>query len=66
MISGALHTALIESGLLSSTAAYTLIFGFEALLMVGAVGILRGISVQEFKGLSHKDIGAVLAMDAAG
>jgi BCD family chlorophyll transporter-like MFS transporter len=66
MISGALHTALIESGLLSSTTAYTLIFGFEALLMVGAVGILRGISVQEFKGLSHKDIGTVLAMDAAG
>ncbi len=64
--SGALHTGLIESHLLSPTTGYTLIFGFEALLMVAAVGILRGISVQEFKGLTSKDIGTVLAMDAAG
>jgi BCD family chlorophyll transporter-like MFS transporter len=64
--SGALHTILIETHLLSAVVAYTAIFGFEALVMVAAVGILRGISVQEFKGLSSKDIGAVLAMDTAG
>ncbi|MBX0326165.1 BCD family MFS transporter [Oscillochloris sp. ZM17-4] len=63
--SGALHTGLIETGLLSPTMAYATIFGFEALVMVAAVGILRGISVQEFKGLTSKDIGTVLAMDAA-
>jgi BCD family chlorophyll transporter-like MFS transporter len=66
VVSGALHTVLIESHLLSAPAAYTAIFSFEALVMVSAVGILRGISVQEFKGLSTKDIGAVLAMDTAG
>jgi BCD family chlorophyll transporter-like MFS transporter len=64
--SGALHTILIETHLFSAVVAYTAIFGFEALVMVAAVGILRGISVQEFKGLSSKDIGAVLAMDTAG
>jgi BCD family chlorophyll transporter-like MFS transporter len=66
VLSGALHTVLIESQLLSPTMGYSLIFGFEALVMVAAVGILRGISVQEFKGLSTKDIGTVLAMDTAG
>jgi BCD family chlorophyll transporter-like MFS transporter len=66
IVSGGLHTGLIESGLLSATAAYAAIFGVEALLMVLAIGILRGVSVQEFKGLSRTDIGAVLAMDTAG
>lgn len=64
IISGAFHTALIETALLSPAIGYTLLFGIEALLMVAAIGILRGISVQEFKGLSRADVGAVLAMDA--
>lgn len=64
VISGAFHTGLIETGILSPAIGYTTLFGVEALLMVTAVGILRGISVQEFKGLSRQDVGAVLAMDA--
>lgn len=67
VFSGALLSGLVESGVTSPTIGYALIFGFEALLMVSAVVILRGISVQEFKrGLTHKDIGTVLAMDTAG
>lgn len=65
IVSGGMHTALLETGLLSPTVAYSLIFGLEALLMVVAIGILRGISVQEFKGLTRKDVGAVLAMESA-
>lgn len=65
IVSGAMHTALIETGLLNPTTAYASMFGFEALVMLSAVIILRGISVQEFKGLTTKDIGTVLAMDAA-
>lgn len=66
ILSGALLSVLVESRLMNATSGYALIFGFEALLMVAAVSILRGISVQEFKGLSHKDIGTVLALDTAG
>ncbi|NTV62527.1 MAG: BCD family MFS transporter [Oscillochloris sp.] len=66
VLSGAFHTGLIESGLLSETMGYAVIFGFEALAMIVAVGLLRGISVQEFKGLTREDIGAALAMDTAG
>jgi len=66
VLSGALVSVLVESRLMPATSGYALIFGFEALLMVTAVSILRGISVHEFKGLSHKDIGTVLAMDTVG
>jgi MFS transporter, BCD family, chlorophyll transporter len=66
ILSGGLHTALIGSGLLSPTLTYATIFGVEALLMVVAIGILRGISIQTFKGLARKDIGVVLALDTTG
>jgi MFS transporter, BCD family, chlorophyll transporter len=66
ILSGAFHTGLIETGLLSEAMGYTVIFGFEALAMIVAVGLLRGISVQEFKGLTREDIGTVLAMDTVG
>jgi len=66
VVSGAMHTGLIETGILPASVGYGAIFGLEALLMVVAVGILRGISVQEFKGLSRQDINTVLAMDTAG
>lgn len=63
VLSGAFHTAVIETGILSHAAGYAMLFGVEALLMVIAIGILRGISVQAFKGLTRQDVGAVLAMD---
>lgn len=63
--SGALHTGLIETGILTPSGAYATIFFIEAALMVVAIGILRSISVQEFKGLSRQDIGTSLALDTA-
>lgn len=66
VLSGAFHTLFIEVGGMTPTLAYGLIFGFEALMMALAVIILRGISVQEFKGLTRREIGTVLAMDTAG
>ncbi len=65
VLSGLGHTVVIEGGLLSPALGYGLVFGLEALLMVTAIGVLRGISVQEFKGLSRQDITATLAMDTA-
>lgn len=64
--SGALHTGLIETGLLAPQVAYSLIFGFEALVMVASIGVLRTINVREFKGLSRGDIGQTLALDTVG
>jgi len=65
VLSGALHTGLIETNLLAPASAYTLIFGLEALMMVLAVGVLRGISVQEFKGVSSVDLQTAMAFDTA-
>ncbi len=65
VLSGLGHTVMIEGGLVSPTVGYGLVFGLEALLMVVATGILRGISVQEFKGLTRRDITTALAMDTA-
>lgn len=65
VISGLGHTVMIESGIVSPAVGYGLVFGLEALLMVTAIGILRGISVQEFKGLTRQDLTTALAMDTA-
>jgi BCD family chlorophyll transporter-like MFS transporter len=66
VLSGAFHTLFIEIARMTPTVAYGVIFGFEALMMGMAIVMLRGISVQEFKGLTRQEIGAVLAMDTAG
>lgn len=65
LLSGALHTGLIESGLLGPSVAYLLIFGAEALLMVLAIGLLRTISVPAFQGLTTADLTESLALEAA-
>lgn len=65
VLSGLLHTALIESGLLLPATAYTLIFSLEALTMLLAVEVLRGVSVQHFKGLSSADVQMAVAFDTA-
>jgi MFS transporter, BCD family, chlorophyll transporter len=64
-ISGALHTLLIETGLLIPSTAYGLIYSSEALIMVMAVVLLRGISVEQFKGLETTDLQTVMAFDTA-
>jgi BCD family chlorophyll transporter-like MFS transporter len=65
VLSGALHSALIETHLLLPASAYGLIFGLEALMMVAAVVVLRNISVQEFKSLGYEDMTTAMALDGA-
>lgn len=65
LLGGALHTVLIETNLLAPPAAYSLIYSGEAMLMLLAILILRGISVQDFKGVSSADVKAVMAFDTA-
>ncbi|MCU0493317.1 MAG: BCD family MFS transporter [Chloroflexaceae bacterium] len=65
VLSGAFHTLLIDTGWLNPLVSYTLIFAGEAVLMVAAIGVLRSISTQEFKGLSRGDLKQTLALDAA-
>ncbi len=66
VLSGALHTGLIETGLMSVAGGYAFIFGFEALVMIAAVGVLSTISVREFKGISRSDIGQAMALETTG
>lgn len=56
IISGGLRTLLIESNLLSAQVGYTAIFGLETVIMVVSVGILRAVSVEEFKGVTREDM----------
>lgn len=63
--SGALHTALIESGLLSFGAGYGLIFGLETLLMVAGVAMLRSVDVRAFHhGVTRADLARVMEVTA--
>jgi BCD family chlorophyll transporter-like MFS transporter len=66
MLSGGLHTVLIETELFSPSTAYGLIYSAEAWVMVGAILLLRTIHVREFKGLSRDNIKAVMALDTTG
>lgn len=65
VLSGALHTMLIETGVMTPALAYTCIYGTEALIMALAVLALLHINVQEFKGLSQSDIRSVATFETA-
>jgi BCD family chlorophyll transporter-like MFS transporter len=63
--SGAMHTALIESGALTFGAGYGLIFGLETLLMVGGVMLLRGVDVAAFhRGVTRADLARAMEATA--
>jgi BCD family chlorophyll transporter-like MFS transporter len=62
VLSGALKSALIETGLLSPQMGYATIFGLETILMVVGIALLRGVSVEEFRGLTREDL--VRSMEA--
>ena len=62
---GALHSALIDSGLLAAGAGYAAIFAIEAGLMFAGVILLGGVDVAEFRGLSRSDITHALELEAA-
>ncbi|GAB4190260.1 MAG: BCD family MFS transporter [Roseiflexaceae bacterium] len=64
VLGGALRTLLIESGAVSHQLGYTAIFGVETLIMLVAVAILRGVSVDEFKGLTRADLVRTIEVSA--
>lgn len=61
ILSGALKSALIETHLFSATIGYTAIFGFEVVLMVVGMAVLRNVNVQRFRSVSVADL--TLAME---
>jgi BCD family chlorophyll transporter-like MFS transporter len=64
VLGGALHTGLIGTNLLAPSSAYGIIFSLSAVLMTGAVLLLRASSPQEFQALDAPTMGAALAADA--
>lgn len=61
IMSGALHTSFIESGLLTPYVGYVIFFIFEAFCLVGAASVLRKVSVTRFRashgiGVNHSDM----------
>ena len=62
VLSGALKSLLVETGWLSPAIGYSAIFGLETVLMVLGVALLRGVSIEEFRGLTREDL--VRSMEA--
>lgn len=63
---GALHTALIGSGVLTTRLGYAWIFGVEAALMLVALLILRRVSVEQFRAAEHAALVRVAAPASGG
>jgi MFS transporter, BCD family, chlorophyll transporter len=63
LLSGALHTGLIETNLITPSLAYAYIYSGEAVMMILAVLVLLKIQVQTFKNLSKTDISTVIAFE---
>ena len=64
VVSGAMKTALIETGLTNPQIGYSAIFGVETLLMVVAVTLLSTVSIAEFKGLKRQDLARAMEVGA--
>jgi BCD family chlorophyll transporter-like MFS transporter len=65
MLSGALKSSLIESGLLSNQLGYSTIFGIETLVMLCGVALLRNVSIEEFHGVTRDDLVRSMELGAA-
>lgn len=64
VIGGALKSALIETGLVDFAIGYATIFGIEAVLMIVGVAILRSIDINEFHGITNKDLTKAMEVGA--
>jgi BCD family chlorophyll transporter-like MFS transporter len=65
IVSGGLHSLMIETGLLSAATGYTAIFGLETVVMLVGVAMLRSVSVEAFRGLTRGDVVRVMEASAA-
>ncbi len=64
ILSGGLKSALIETNLLSAQLGYTMIFGFETILMVVGLALLSTVSIAQFRGLSRDDLTRTMEVTA--
>lgn len=66
ILAGALHTALIGSGLAGAAIGYSAIFGLEAALMLAGAALLTQVNVAAFrKGMTADDLTYAMEMGAA-
>ncbi len=65
MLGGALKSALIETHLLSPNMGYATIFGIETVLMIVGIAVLRGVNIDEFKGITRDDLVRSMEVGAA-
>ncbi len=59
-VSGAMKSALIESGWLSARVGYATIFGTETVLMAAGVALLCAVHTEAFRGLNRADLARAL------
>lgn len=64
ILGGALKTALIETGWLTPSLGYGVIFGLETIVMVISIALLRAVSVESFRGLTRADVQQVMELGA--
>lgn len=65
IVSGALHTGLIESGLMSPSMGFASIFVLEAVLLLAGLLLLQRVHVEEFQGLSRQDLARAMELGGA-
>lgn len=65
IISGALKSLLIETGLMSAQMGYTAIFGLETVVMVVSIAMLRAVSVEAFRGMTRAELARTIEAGAA-
>lgn len=65
VLSGALKSALIETGWFSPAIGYSAIFGLETVLMLLSIALLRAVSVEAFHGLTRADLVRSMEVSAA-
>lgn len=66
IISGALYSLLIESGLMNAPSGFAWIFGIEALFMLASILVMRSVSVARFRAEAANDAVLVARPVAVG
>ena len=65
ILSGLMKSLLIETGFVGAATGYTVIFGVETLVMIVGIAMLRGVSIEQFRGLTRGDIIRSMEVSAA-
>ncbi len=65
IVSGGLHTALIETGLFSSGAGFSFIFAIEGCMLLLGLALLQRVHIEDFQGLTRQDLTRAMEMVGA-